>query len=306
MLVIQAQAVTRGYAPGRGVFDLHLEVHAGECVGVGGRNGAGKTTLTRLVAGLDSPQDGCLTVFGSPAERRRHLRRTGVALDRAAHWDRLTGWQNACFVAEAFGVPRAACRQRLEGLFSVADLVSHAHDPVSSYSYGMRRKLLIIEALCSDPDLLVLDEPTAGVDAAFASGLLDVVRRRRSAGQTTWIASNDLDWVESACGRVVLLRDGEKVADGSPSSLVARVACLQEIVVTPSGAASVSRPSFGWVKGFAREEGKVVVLTDPRPELLPELIGWLVGQGVRVEAIEVRRPRLKDALLVCSAERTEP
>ncbi|HZD43295.1 MAG TPA: ABC transporter ATP-binding protein, partial [Methanomicrobiales archaeon] len=143
-----------------------FEVQEGEIFGLLGSNGSGKSTLLKIAATLLPQDGGHVTYFGSevPISRRSLLSRMGVLFDHAAHFDHLTGYENAYFFARSYGLPAAAARERLDLLFRRLDLSERQNDPVSTYSFGMRRKLSIIEALAHRPPILLLDEPSIGLD----------------------------------------------------------------------------------------------------------------------------------------------
>jgi ABC-type multidrug transport system ATPase subunit len=197
METITAENIVHLHNTGRGIDGMSLSVRAGQCFGILGANGSGKTTLTRLVAGLDRVDQGSLFVLGGPAyPRPSQLRyRCGIALDTPAHWNNLSGRQNLWFFARQYGLAGCGLSRRVEELLCQAKLAAQADDPVDSYSFGMRRKLSIIEALSHDPDLLILDEPSANVDEAFLERMTQWIHQRCEAGRTTWVADNDADWL---------------------------------------------------------------------------------------------------------------
>jgi ABC-type multidrug transport system ATPase subunit len=205
--LIEAACLTRRYPNGRGVFDVSLRVEPGEVLGVIGENGSGKTTLVRVLATLEAPTSGRLAWFGledrrSPAVRRR----LGVALDRPVHFEALTGRQNAEFFAAQYGRLDA---RRLDRLFDWASLAEARDLPVSDYSLGMRRRLSLVEALCHDPQLLVLDEPSLALDAGGEIDLGHQLRQRAAAGAAVLLATNDLQLAQAVCDSALELCRGE-------------------------------------------------------------------------------------------------
>lgn len=286
------------YAPGRGVRGVSLAVGPGECCAVLGPNGSGKTTLTRLVLGLLRPAAGRVVVLGADvgAGSRAHLGRTAASLDSAAHWDTLSGWDNAWFAARARGLDPARSRAALGALFERAGLADQAGDPVRHYSFGMRRKLDLVGALCADPELLVLDEPTAGVDAEFQLELAEIVAERGRAGRATWVSGNDPEWVAGVAGRVVFLDRGEKVAEGSVSELLAALSPLRELDLVVSGGRRWQPPDIPGVAGFDQDGDRLRLLLEA-DDLVPRVLEHLAAQGAAVRSLEVRRCSLRDAFL---------
>ena len=307
MAAVEAKGVAREHAPGRGVRDVSLTVADGECYALLGRNGSGKTTLTRMLLGLEPVQQGELRVLDTAVDKgvRTHLGRLGVALDRSVHWETLSGWQNAHFAARSYGVPHTEVAARLEEQFERAGLAAEAHEPVGTYSYGMRRKLSLVAALVHDPDLLVLDEPTAGVDPQFLLQLTETVRDRSKRGKTTWVASNDPDWVAAAATRVAFLEAGALVAEGTVDELVGEVASRQEVRIELASAAALGKPDIKGVSSFDCRRATVEALLDGDPALVPKLMEWTVGQGGQVKTLEVRRGTLRDAFLQATGRSLE-
>ena len=217
--MLRADGVARRHPSGHGAAPVSLCVAPGDVLGLVGPNGSGKTTLLRVLATLDPPTSGSVRWFGT-ADRRSVAvrRRLGAALDTPVHVDALTGAQNAELFAGLYGVPRGRRRERLGELFAWAGLSEARDRPVGEYSLGMRRRLSLVEALCHDPDLLVLDEPTLALDE---HGELDLERRLTEVterGAAVVLATNDRRFAETVCTGTVALAEGEAV----PRSLAAR------------------------------------------------------------------------------------
>jgi ABC-type multidrug transport system ATPase subunit len=282
-------------------------VQEGACCALLGRNGSGKSTLTRLLLGLERPRSGKVVVLGSVVSdgARGHLARAGVVLDTSVHWDRLSGYENAYFVARSYGLPHAAVEERLSTYLQAADLLEYADQPVAGYSYGMRRKLSIVQALCHEPDLLIMDEPTAGVDAHFLTRLTKTVQDRRSSGRTTWITSNDPEWAGLVADNVVFLEKGAIVAKGTVDDLVNEIAPLAEIRFVLEGYTPVATPPFPWVRSFVREGRVVTAFLERDPSLVPELAEWIVSQGGSIIRMERIGGSLRDAFLLKTGKTIE-
>ncbi|MDW7710167.1 MAG: ABC transporter ATP-binding protein [Deferrisomatales bacterium] len=298
-MAVEIVDAAREFAPGRGVRGISLTLGGGRCVAVLGRNGSGKTTLTRLLLGLERPDRGTVRVLGAEvgAGSRAHLGRVGACLERAAHWDGLSGWDNAYFWARARGLGHRAAEAGVGSWFERAGLRAQAREPVGHWSYGMRRKLALVQALCPDPELLVLDEPTAGVDTAFADVLAGEIRARSAAGRSTWVAGNDPSWVEGVAHRVVLLQGGEAVAEGRVAELVDRASPLREVTVTLAREVPISPPSAPWAKDFFQEGCVLWGRVDADPAWVPALLAHVVRCGGEVRGLEVRRAGLREALV---------
>lgn len=299
METIIAEDIVRRHRTGRGIDGVSVTVQAGRCLGVLGANGSGKTTLTRLVAGLDRRESGRLWVLGEPAYPRRSglRRRCGVALDTPAHWEGLSGRENLWFFARQYGLGGPELTRRVDELLCDADLAGQADEPVGEYSFGMRRKLSIIEAMAHDPDLLILDEPSAGADVAFLDRLVQWIRDRCERGKTTWVADNDADWLARAATDAILLCEGRAEAGGEVEELIASMPARNrvEIVLAESGFDAV--PTIAGVVKFRCDENRIRADMQGDPELPVELLRWITASGGRVRSMEIRSITLHEALL---------
>jgi ABC-2 type transport system ATP-binding protein len=201
---------------------VSLEAAEGEVLGLVGPNGAGKTTLIDVVCGLLRPARGQVSVLGHDAvARSREVRRqVGLVPQETALYEEVSGWRNLRFAADLYAVP--APEARIAEVLALVGLAERAGDPVATYSGGMRRRLAIARALLHQPRLLVLDEPTLGVDTEGRHQVWQHVRALRAGGRTVLLATNYLDEAEALCDQVAVLRDGRLVARDTPEALVAR------------------------------------------------------------------------------------
>jgi ABC-2 type transport system ATP-binding protein len=296
---IVVKDISRYYHTGRGVEHVSLLVKTGQCFGVLGANGSGKTTLTRLIAGLDRVESGEISVLGKPAyPRPSHLRRRcGVALDSPAHWENLSGRQNLWFFARQYGMNGTGLRLRVNELIDVADLAAQADEAIAGYSFGMRRKLSILEAMAHDPDLLILDEPSAGIDVVFQDRLIEQIHNRCKLGKTTWVADNNADWLSRAATDVILLNEGRIEAQGSVPDLMASVGAHNRIEIVLEQFDFSTTPNINGVMRFSSKENRLSAEMDGNPELPIELLKWIIASGGSVRSMEVRSVTLHEALV---------
>ncbi|MFN2465797.1 MAG: ABC transporter ATP-binding protein, partial [Candidatus Dormibacteria bacterium] len=206
-----ARALSRVHASRRGCFDVDVDLAPGEVLGLMGVNGSGKSTLLSVLSTADPPSSGDLRWFGQgpgPAVRRR----LGVAGDSAVHFEELSGEQNLYFFARQYGVPGSEARERMDGLLHWCGLHESRDLRVREYSLGMRRRLAIAEALIHEPDLLLMDEPTLGLDHLGAADLARRLRGEAERGAALVLATNDATLAERVCDRVMFLHHGRVVS----------------------------------------------------------------------------------------------
>jgi len=305
--VVLARGLSREHAPGRGVMGVDLDLEPGHCLGLLGPNGSGKTTLTSLLLGLLKADRGELKVLGANLSRggRPPLARLGAVLDTDSHWEDLSGLANARFTAGARGLSGRDLEENLGRLFEEAGLGPQAGDRVKAYSFGMRRKLSLIQALVHRPELLVLDEPTAGVDAGFMVRLSGLIRERSGRGLATWIATNDPDWLAGAADRVAFLDRGRIKARGTLEELIAGVSPLLEVRLTLEGFPDLTPPDLAGLRSWAQKGDTLTVLLDRDRGLVPRLVEAVVLAGGGIRSLEVAGPTLKDAFLLATGRALE-
>jgi ABC-2 type transport system ATP-binding protein len=296
--IISAKNIIKQHPTGYGVNGISLSVYKGQSFGVLGANGSGKTTLTRLIAGLDRIQQGNLCVLGHsiyphPIKLRCQC---GIALDTPAHWESLSGRQNLMFFARQYGLASTILKQHVDELLIQADLMDQADDPISAYSFGMRRKLNIIAALAHDPELLILDEPSAGVDMAFLDQLAQWIQQRREKGKTTWIADNDADWLERTATDVICLSNGQVQAKGSVQELMESVDAQYRIMVTLGSSDLLAIPSLSGISNYQCKDNHISADLSDDSHLPVELLQWITAQGGHIRTVEVHSVTLHEAL----------
>jgi len=230
---------------------ITLEIPAGTIAGVLGPNGAGKSTLLSLVTGLRRASSGTVHVLGErlPVRGGRLQRRLGVVLQETALYDELTAFENLRFCAALYGV-RDTDRRIVQAL-ALLGLSDRAHEAVCTRSGGLRRRIAVARALVHNPELLVVDEPTLGVDAEARHAIWSHLRLLRSLGTTILVATNYLDEAQALCDAVAVLRDGRLVAYETPDALVARAGrCID--VDCEIGATDAVGAALAGVRGVLR------------------------------------------------------
>ncbi len=305
--VIEALDLIHEYNPGRGVCGLSMCVERGECFAILGRNGSGKSTLTRLILGLKRPQSGRLNVMGRPVEGRfrRMLEKVGAVLDTSPHWENLSGYQNLFFAASSYGMSRKKAETRVKELLDRSSLRGQANEPVGTYSFGMRRKLSLIQAFASDPELMIMDEPTAGVDPHFMAAMTEMIRARCEAGKTTFIASNDPEWLAGTVSRIAFMETGKIIEQGTVDELVARVSTLAEVRISLEDYSRLPDPPMAGIRSFTQTGNVATVFMDQDPLLIPRLIEWISREGRKIRAIETLGNSLREVFLLRTGKELE-
>ena len=202
------------------VKDLSLEVKLGEVFGLLGPNGSGKSTTLKLILGLVKPTGGSVQVFGDSIQKLATRQRIGFLPESPNFYRFLSGEELLRFYGRLCGVPSKKIDQRIDELIDLVGLEKGRKRALSTYSKGMLQRIGLAQALVHDPELLLLDEPTAGVDPVGAREIKDLILRLKQKGKTIVLSSHWLDQVEEVCDRVVILHEGKKVLEGRLAELL--------------------------------------------------------------------------------------
>jgi ABC-type multidrug transport system ATPase subunit len=218
-LVIETRALTKRYGDSIvAVDDLDLRVRRGEVYGFLGPNGAGKTTTLRMLLGLVRPTSGRVAVVGVPPGAPQGLARIGAMVEAPAFYPYLSGRDNLLVLARHARVGE----DRVGAVLDEVGLLDRATDRSSTYSQGMKQRLGVAAALLKDPELLILDEPTNGLDPAGMAEMRDFIRSLGKVGRTVMLSSHLMGEVEQVTDRVGVIRDGALVAEGTVEELRGR------------------------------------------------------------------------------------
>src|SRR6516165_4538661 len=221
-LALRVEGLSKCYGALNAVTGVSFDLCHGEIFGLLGLNGAGKTTLISMLAAERRPSTGDAVLLGfSIRKRRRTVRQLiGVAPQQIALYPMLTAAENLRFFGRLYGVRRAELASRVDELLHFTGLQDRRHDPVATYSGGMQRRLNLAIALVHRPKLILLDEPTAGVDPQSREEILKMVRRLRDAGNAILYTTHYMEEAEGLCDRLCFLNQGKVVAVGTFDALL--------------------------------------------------------------------------------------
>jgi ABC-2 type transport system ATP-binding protein len=216
-VMIRLSGLVVQYGAARAVDGLDLELYRGELFGLLGPNGAGKSTTVRVLIGQRRADGGTATVGGFDVVRQWHKVKPlfGYVPDRDNHFDEFTGRRNLMIFADLYGV----ARDRVVDCLKLVELTDAADVPVSGYSMGMKKKLLLARALLHDPPVMYLDEPTANLDIHSCAIVHRILRERVKAGATVLLTTHNMNEVETICDRVGIMARGKLIALDSPLTL---------------------------------------------------------------------------------------
>jgi ABC-type multidrug transport system ATPase subunit len=292
--VISTRGLVKQYGRLRAVDGIDLDVQAGDVYGFLGANGSGKTTTVRMLLGLVLPTSGSIELLGErmPRAGRRVLPRVGALIEGPAHYGHLSGRENLSLLdASGRGGSWRTRRQRVGAALDQVGLGGVGRRPVKAYSLGMRQRLALAGALLRRPELLVLDEPTNGLDPQGITEVRELLLELHRGGTTVFLSSHLLAEVEQLCSRVGVLDRGRLVLQDSLATLTA-----------PTGSTVVQTPVPDRVR--AALDGRVSSVVGERVIVRggdpAEVNALLVGAGIPVTGLALERPTLEEVVLAAA------
>lgn len=295
MKVLEVAALTKCYGQKTAVEDLSFTVEQGQVFGFLGPNGSGKTTTIGMVFGVITPTRGAISVFGESNHEALAHRRVGGTLEQPNLYPYLTGRQNLMIVAAIKGLPKKC----IEPALAAVDLLESANREAKSYSLGMKQRLALAAAMLGEPELLILDEPTNGLDPEGMREMRELVVRLAGSGRTIFVSTHLLDEVEKICTHVAILKRGRLQRSGAVTEFT-------EARITFRLCADDTRKLFEAVTQYesarnVRTMGDAVHLDliDAAPASLNR---YLAGRGIYLRELSSQRQTLEEAFLAVTGE----
>jgi ABC-2 type transport system ATP-binding protein len=307
--IIEARGLTKRFGKVQALAGLDLVAEPGQVVAVLGPNGAGKTTFVRSIATLLVPDEGTLNVAGidALADPRRVRQVIGLAGQYAAVEEAMTGRENLEMVARLFGHDRRTARANAEAVLDQIDLADEGGRLVRTYSGGMRRRLDLGASLVGAPRLLLLDEPTTGLDPRSRVELWDAIRALVDAGTDVLLTTQYLEEADQLAGRIVIIDRGSVIADGTPSELKSQagrdvVSIHARTLDDLDRIATLLAPIGAEEPRLDRPTRSVAIPVDGGTARLAEAVRLLDQGAVEIDDLALRRPTLDEVFLALTGE----
>jgi ABC-2 type transport system ATP-binding protein len=298
--------LTKRFGSLTAVDHLSISIEGGEVFGFLGPNGAGKTTTVRMLACLISPSEGSAKVGGHDVsvEPMRVRGMVGILTENPSLYERLTVYENLDFFAEAYGLPDARGRQdRIKELLDFFELWERRNDKTGKLSKGMKQKLAIARTLVHSPPVLLLDEPTAGLDPESAKGIRDLIASlSHRENHTILLCTHHLEDADKLCNRVMIVNRGRSVVVGTPEELRDRIAGKPKLQVTLRKVDQTIVQAVRAVEQVREihadeDAANMTITVDDLSETTPEIVSRIVHAGGLVLSVATLRPSLEEAYL---------
>ena len=300
--VVEARDLRKNYGDRVAVDGVSLTIAAGETYGLLGPNGAGKTTTISMICGLLGRDGGEVTVAGHDLDRDPLAAKSAIGYvpqDLALYPD-LTADENLGFFGRLYGLKGAALRERVDAVLGVVGLADRRGDRVDSYSGGMKRRLNIAAGMLHRPQVLVLDEPTVGVDPQSRNAILDTVEQLGGEGLAVLYTTHYMEEAERLCDRVGIIDEGEIKAEGTRRELIAILGEHDRVSLEASGDLAAASGTLAALEGIDsathRESGIDLILINASHRL-PQILETIADSGAEVTSVDVVEPDLEAVFL---------
>lgn len=283
--IIEVRGLTKKYGSLTAVDNLELNVYRGDVFGFLGPNGAGKSTTIRMLLSLIKPTAGCINIFGKPLkkERREILKRIGAIVEKPDFYLYLSAYKNLEILGKISGSDIS--RKKIMELLELVGLEKRYKSKVKTFSHGMKQRLGIAQALLNDPDLIILDEPTTGLDPQGIKEIRDlIIDLSRAKGKTILLSSHILKEVEIIASRMIIINRGKTVVEGKVSEIL-NSQTLRVVFEVNDSEKTLNAINYSmWKNDLMSHEKNNFVFEIPREEI-PPLVKYLIENEVEVSAV---------------------
>ena len=300
--ILRCAGLEKSFGSRRAVDGVGFEIRPGETYGLLGPNGAGKTTTISMISGILTRDGGEVTVLGEAMDTARTSakRLVGIVPQDLAIYPDLTAQENLVYFGRLYGLGGAGLRERIREVLEVVELTDRRNERTAGYSGGMKRRLNIAIGLLHRPRLLVLDEPTVGVDPQSRNAILAAVEALGSEGIGILYTTHYMEEAERLCDRIGVMDEGRIIAEGTRAELVRLVGGTDRVTLAATGELTAAVDAVRALSGVheaTTRDGGLDVLIDGAAERLPQLLELVARAGVSIRSVEVIEPDLEAVFL---------
>ena len=302
MNAIEVKNLNKSFDTFQAVQDVTFHVNAGEVLGLLGPNGAGKSTTISMLSGLLKPTDGDASIMGhsvtkEPAASKANL---GVVPQDIALYPDLSARENLIFWGKMYGLRGAALKTRVDEVLDVIGLADRQKDKVGKFSGGMKRRVNIGAALLHKPAVIIMDEPTVGIDPQSRRHILDNVKELNQQGMTVLYTTHYMEEAAELSHHIAIMDQGKLIAYGTHDELIKMVGEQTRIDITLNSEAEKILPAWRNTEGVSKinsTNGTVTALVDDSNRVLPRLFDTAAKMDVRITSIDIQEPNLETVFL---------
>ena len=300
--MLKISNLKKSYGQLQAVKGIDLTVEKGEIVGLLGPNGAGKSTTISMISTLIKPDTGLIEfknidVLKDPKPIQKVL---GIVPQEIALYPTLTGYENLKFWGHAYGLKGHKLKERIEEVSEIIGIKDRLKDKVEKYSGGMKRRINIGAALLHNPELLIMDEPTVGIDPQSRNHILETIKVLNQKGMSIIYTSHYMEEVEFLCDRIYIMDEGQVIASGTKDSLVSSINGDRKVIVSfaedPNGIKDVLEKNEN-VERVEVEENQLTVYTKKKENLIKEVVKASSQFDIEMTSIDVENPNLETVFL---------
>ncbi|MFP3885823.1 ABC transporter ATP-binding protein [Priestia filamentosa] len=302
MNVLELRNVTRKFNDFIAVDNMSLSIQKGEIFGLLGANGAGKSTTINMIASLLQITEGEIEILGKSITKHRKFAKmnVGIVPQDIAIYENLTASENIKFFAGLYGLRGSLLKQRVEEALEFVGLIDKAKSFPKSFSGGMKRRLNIACAIAHRPKLLIMDEPTVGIDPQSRKHILESVKKLNEIGSTIIYTSHYMEEVEALCTNIAIVDHGKIIAKGSKENLKSLITDVKELWVEVKNPLHINCESIEEIGGVKRAsiEGNIIkIYSDVEIQNLNKIIQTLLKAEVEISSLEEKAPNLETVFL---------
>jgi len=298
--ILEIKSLSKAYGENRALADFSLTLAKGEVLGLLGPNGAGKTTLISILSGTMRDFAGSVSFKGRDLFGDRSLKNLiGVVPQEMAFYEDLAALENLMFWGGLYDIPRPELKRRALELLSLVELAARAKEPIKKFSGGMKRRLNVAIGLIHQPELLLLDEPTVGIDVQAKVSILDIIRQVGQQGTSVVFTTHQLSEVEQTCSRIAIMDQGKVLAQGTLAELI-RIVGEKEIVEVSgeftADSFSAALKELPGIEVLAVADNRAL-LAFAHSERIPAMMELLFRQRLPVSDLKIKSPNLEAVFL---------
>jgi ABC-2 type transport system ATP-binding protein len=302
MKALEIKNLTKKYGDFIAVDNMSLTVKQGEIFGFLGSNGAGKSTTINMISGLLKSNEGCINILGEDIKRKSNItkKNLGIVPQDIAIYEDLTAYENVKFFAGLYGLRGEELKERAEEALKFVGLSDKKRDYPKNFSGGMKRRLNIACAMAHKPKLIIMDEPTVGIDPQSRNYILESVKELNRRGCTIIYTSHYMEEVEEICSRIAIIDHGKIIADGTKEELKLIVTDTNEHLIKVKSTDKVNKKEIeeiNGVKAVKVDEDLVTISSEVEVNNLNKIIQYFISNEIEIKNVEAKTPNLETVFL---------